>query len=59
MTILRSIVFNIFFFTATFVIALVPGVIVRLVAPGRVLGLARMWARIIVAAARVICGIRL
>jgi 1-acyl-sn-glycerol-3-phosphate acyltransferase len=59
MTILRSIVFNVFFFTITFVIALVPGVIVRLVAPERVFDVARMWARISVGAAKLICGIRL
>jgi 1-acyl-sn-glycerol-3-phosphate acyltransferase len=59
MTILRSTLFNVFFFAATFIIALVPGMFVRLVAPERVLGVARMWARIIVGAARIICGIRL
>jgi 1-acyl-sn-glycerol-3-phosphate acyltransferase len=59
MTIVRSTLFNVFFFTMTFIIALVPGVIVRLVAPGRVFGVARMWARTMVGAARLICGIRL
>ncbi len=48
-----------FFFATTFIIALVPGMFVRLVAPERVLDVARMWARIIVGAARIICGIRL
>lgn len=59
MTFVRSTLFNVFFFAMTFLIALVPGLFVRLVAPERVLGVARMWARIIVGAARVICGIRL
>ena len=30
MTIVRSTLFNLFFFTATFIIALVPGLLVRL-----------------------------
>ena len=59
MTFVRSTLFNVFFFATTFIIALVPGTFVRLVAPHRVLDVARLWARIIVGAARVICGIRL
>jgi 1-acyl-sn-glycerol-3-phosphate acyltransferase len=59
MTIVRSTLFNVFFFTMTFIIALVPGMFVRLVAPERVLDVARMWARTMVGAARIICGIRL
>jgi len=59
MTILRSTLFNVFFFTVTFLIALVPGMIVRVAAPSRVLDVARMWACIMLSAARMICGIRL
>jgi 1-acyl-sn-glycerol-3-phosphate acyltransferase len=59
MTIVRSTLFNVFFFTMTFIIALVPGMFVRLIAPARVMDVARMWARIMVGAARIICGIRL
>ena len=33
--------------------------LVRIVAPGRVLGVAMLWARILVVAVRIICGIRL
>jgi 1-acyl-sn-glycerol-3-phosphate acyltransferase len=59
MTFLRSAIFNLFFFGVTAVITLVPGTYVRLFAPDRTLDLARFWARIVLGAARVICGIRL
>ena len=58
MTILRSALFNVVFFAATFLLALY-GTVLRFVAPRRVLPLARFWARLITASARVICGIRL
>jgi 1-acyl-sn-glycerol-3-phosphate acyltransferase len=59
MTLLRSALFNAFFFSVTFLITLVPATVVRLVAPAHVLGVARLWARIMLWAARTICGIRL
>lgn len=59
MTCLRSTIFNIFFFGVTAAMTLVPATYVRLFAPDRMLDLARLWARIILGAARLICGIRL
>lgn len=56
MILLRSAVFNTWFFGVTFVLGLV-GVVVRAVAPSRTLGLAQRWARWVIAGARVICGI--
>jgi 1-acyl-sn-glycerol-3-phosphate acyltransferase len=58
MTILRSAVFNVVFFTVGFVLT-VAATVVRWVAPGHVLDLAMLWARTLVMAVRVICGIRL
>jgi 1-acyl-sn-glycerol-3-phosphate acyltransferase len=57
MIFLRSTLFNIYFFGMTFLFCL-PGLVLRFVAPHRILNLARMWARFIVTGARVICGIR-
>jgi 1-acyl-sn-glycerol-3-phosphate acyltransferase len=57
MIFLRSAIFNVFFFGLTFLFCL-PGVMLRFVAPHRVLDLARAWASLIVGGARVICGIR-
>ncbi|HEY1933447.1 MAG TPA: lysophospholipid acyltransferase family protein [Acetobacteraceae bacterium] len=58
MTFLRSALFNAFFFGATFALALY-GTALRVVAPGRVLALVMLWARLMVWAARGICGIHL
>jgi 1-acyl-sn-glycerol-3-phosphate acyltransferase len=57
MTALRSALFNLFFFVSTFLL-LFPGTLVRLIAPNRVLGFAAGWARLELAALRLICGIR-
>jgi 1-acyl-sn-glycerol-3-phosphate acyltransferase len=57
MTILRSAAFNLYFFTLTFVLALLVGVPLRLFAPARVIDLARFWARLVVGGLRLICGI--
>jgi 1-acyl-sn-glycerol-3-phosphate acyltransferase len=57
MTIARSVLFNLFFFVSTFILT-VPAALLSLVAPGRVIGFARFWARTQVTAARIICGIR-
>ena len=56
MILLRSALFNLIFFALTFVLTLV-GTVVRFVAPRRVLDFAAAWARMLLWAARVICGI--
>jgi 1-acyl-sn-glycerol-3-phosphate acyltransferase len=58
LTTLRSALFNLFFFVSTFALT-VPAAILSLVAPGRIMGWARFWARTQIRAVRVICGIRL
>jgi 1-acyl-sn-glycerol-3-phosphate acyltransferase len=58
MTVLRSALFNLYFFGVTFVLCLV-GAPLAVVAPDRVLGFTMFWARLVVGGARVICGIRL
>jgi 1-acyl-sn-glycerol-3-phosphate acyltransferase len=54
---LRSALFNVVFFAVCFALTL-PATVVRLIAPDRVLVLAIVWGRTLVAAARIICGIR-
>ena len=49
--------FNLFFFASTFVLS-VAGVWVRIFSPHRGLALVMSWARLELAAARVICGLR-
>ena len=58
MSLLRSALFNVSSSCTTFLLML-PGTVVRLGAPHRVLGVARLWARVMVGGLRVICGIRL
>lgn len=58
MTILRSLLFNTWFFGATLAYGTV-GIGVRLWAPRRALALAQAWARTVLWGARVICGIRI
>jgi 1-acyl-sn-glycerol-3-phosphate acyltransferase len=58
MIVLRSALFNIVFFTVTLVLTLWASM-VRIVAPERVLGVAMLWARVLIVAVRIICGIRL
>jgi 1-acyl-sn-glycerol-3-phosphate acyltransferase len=58
MTLIRSTLFNLFFFGMTFAITVLVATPVRCVAPDRALDVARLWARIMVWALRVICGIR-
>jgi 1-acyl-sn-glycerol-3-phosphate acyltransferase len=58
MTVLRSAAFNLYFFALTFLLGLFWGIPLRIVAPGRVIGLARFWARLTLAGLRAICGIR-
>jgi 1-acyl-sn-glycerol-3-phosphate acyltransferase len=58
MILLRSTLFNIVFFVASFFIV-VAATVVRLVSPSHVLDMAGLWARTLVLAARVICGIRI
>lgn len=58
MTFLRSALFNLFFFAGTFVLTVAPATAARLLAPHRVLDVARLWARVMLWGLRVICGIR-
>jgi 1-acyl-sn-glycerol-3-phosphate acyltransferase len=58
MTLLRSALYNLFFFATTFLLALY-GTAVRLAAPHRTFHVARLWARASVGGLRAICGIRL
>jgi 1-acyl-sn-glycerol-3-phosphate acyltransferase len=57
MIILRSSLFNVFFFGSTLVLTLA-GTVARLVVPHRMLDFAVAWARLVLWGARVICGIR-
>jgi 1-acyl-sn-glycerol-3-phosphate acyltransferase len=59
MTLLRSTLFNLYFFVLTFVLTLLLATPARLFAPHRVLDVARLWARLLLSGLRVICGIRL
>ena len=54
---LRSAVFNAYFFAVTFILTLI-GTGLWLVAPSRIGDFARLWARLILAGARLMCGIR-
>jgi 1-acyl-sn-glycerol-3-phosphate acyltransferase len=58
MIVLRSVVFNLVFFSVTFVLSVI-GTVFRFTGRQHILGVAMLWARIMVAAARIICGIRL
>ncbi len=58
MTLLRSTLFNIYFFGMTFVLTW-PGTVVRFVAPRYALRVAQLWAASAVCGARLICGIKL
>ena len=51
MTLLRSALFNLFFFAMTFVMTVALATPVRFAAPHRMLDVARLWARIMVWAA--------
>jgi 1-acyl-sn-glycerol-3-phosphate acyltransferase len=57
MILIRSSLFNLLFFGTTFVLALVTTV-VSWFAPDRVIRMATVWARLMLWAARVVCGIR-
>jgi 1-acyl-sn-glycerol-3-phosphate acyltransferase len=54
---LRSVLFNLVFFLLTFILT-IAATVVRWVAPQYVLGMAMLWARVMVACAHRICGIR-
>jgi 1-acyl-sn-glycerol-3-phosphate acyltransferase len=58
MIMLRSGLFNVVFYAVSLGLSLA-ATAVRLVAPDRVLGLAMLWGRCLVASVQVICGIRL
>jgi 1-acyl-sn-glycerol-3-phosphate acyltransferase len=57
MTLLRSLLFNLFFFSSTFLLSL-PAAAISVFAPRQVMRWAKLWARTQIGAARVICGIR-
>jgi 1-acyl-sn-glycerol-3-phosphate acyltransferase len=57
MMFVRSTLFNVFFFTVTAILTAGPATYVRYLAPERMLGLAQLWARIMLGAVRIICGI--
>jgi 1-acyl-sn-glycerol-3-phosphate acyltransferase len=58
MTFLRSVVFNLFFYAITFGCS-VWGTALRFRAPEKVLPVAMVWARVLLAGSRIICGIKL
>jgi 1-acyl-sn-glycerol-3-phosphate acyltransferase len=58
MILIRSALFNVYFFTLTFLLTLV-ATLARLLGPQSVHSILRLWARLMVGGARVICGIRL
>ncbi len=58
MIMLRSFVFNVTFFGISFVMTLY-ATMLRWIVPGTELRMAMLWARVMVVAVRVICGIRL
>jgi 1-acyl-sn-glycerol-3-phosphate acyltransferase len=58
MIVLRSLVFNVAFFTISLAMTLL-ATLARMVARERVLDVAMLWARALCAAVRIICGIRL
>jgi len=57
MTVVRSALFNVFFFGSTFLLTL-PATVVSLVAPDHIMAWAKFWARTQINAARIICGIQ-
>lgn len=59
MSLLRSALFNLVFFSLTFVMTLFLATPTRFVAPRRIHDVAALWARIMLWALRAICGIRL
>jgi 1-acyl-sn-glycerol-3-phosphate acyltransferase len=58
MTMLRSALFNLVFYAITFALTLY-GIVLRLLAPRRLTDLARLWARLVLGALRVLCRIDL
>jgi 1-acyl-sn-glycerol-3-phosphate acyltransferase len=61
MVFLRSLVFNIWFYGVTSVLALgsmAPGLLSRTPQPGWAMGVARLWARLVLGGLRHICGTR-
>jgi 1-acyl-sn-glycerol-3-phosphate acyltransferase len=57
MILLRSALFNLYFFTVTILLCLA-SIAVRLFAPRRILAIPMLWARWVLAGLRLICGIR-
>jgi 1-acyl-sn-glycerol-3-phosphate acyltransferase len=57
MILLRALLFNFYFFGVTFLLCF-PGSLVRIFLPGKVLAYAKWWCGLMLAGARVICGIQ-
>jgi 1-acyl-sn-glycerol-3-phosphate acyltransferase len=58
MNLIRSALFNLYFFAMTLLLTAGPATVVRFVAPHRTLEVAQLWARVLMWGVRVICGIR-
>ncbi len=58
MILVRSALFNVYFFGLSFIMAW-QATLVRLLAPHALMDFLRVWARLLIGGARVICGIRL
>jgi 1-acyl-sn-glycerol-3-phosphate acyltransferase len=58
MILVRSTLFNVFFFAVTFILTF-PGIVIGFVAPRHLMVLVQLWARLTIGGARVICGIHL
>ena len=58
MTLLRSLLFNIVFYGSTFLVVF-PATIIATVAPEKIVPLARLWTRFVLANLKVICRIRI
>ena len=59
MRLIRAALFQLFFYSLTTVLCIAGGIPVLLFARHRALALARLWIRIVLAGARIICGIRI
>jgi 1-acyl-sn-glycerol-3-phosphate acyltransferase len=58
MILLRSLIFNLYFWALTVVLC-VPGTVVRFAAPERLMAVPVLWARLGLAGVRVLCGLKL
>ena len=56
MILVRSMLFNVYFFALTFILTW-PGMVIGVVAPRHLMSLVQLWARLTISGVRVICGI--